>query len=124
MAVQRRISNPAPDSYAFVIGPSIKWTSSNQVEFPKIPIEKLGAMSASLGLNLTRRWDDSYQGQSERIWSVAPIATFVWQPPIKWLKSAPEVDFQVAYSSQSSTTPSDTKHQWGIGPTLKFGWSF
>jgi hypothetical protein len=121
---QRRIVNPGADSYALIGGPSLKWAAVSEAEWPRLDLDKVGGLAASIGLNLTRRWYDVYHGESERVWTLAPIFTAVWQPPAKWLKSVPELDFQLAYSDQSSTIAPHRGHQWGIGPELKANWSF
>lgn len=121
---QRRVVNPGPDSYALILGPSIKWSAVSEAEWPSLDLTKVGGLAASLGVNLTRRWYDAYHGISERVWTLAPVFTAVWQPPAKWLNSVPEIDFQIAYSDQSSTTAANRGHQWGVGPELKANWSF
>jgi hypothetical protein len=127
---QHRIVNSGADSNAIIFGPSIKWAATNAVEFPHKTPEDLGKLAASIGLNITRRWYESYQDYSERVWSVAPILTVSWVLPGKWFGKSgsylgsPELDFQIAYSDLNSTVGAKSSRQLGVGPTLKANWNF
>jgi hypothetical protein len=129
-AAQRRIVDSGADSFALIFSPSLKWAATDRIHFPYLEPEQFGKLAASLGLTVTRRWYERYQGQTEQTWSLGPIFTVVWLPPAQWFGSkasllgSPEVDFQLAYSDLNASLHSDNAHSYTIGPALKASWVF
>jgi hypothetical protein len=134
VAGARRYVASGPDSDAVSVAPSIKWSAVDAAHFPGCEPEQC-APSASLALNVTRRWYDQVNEQSERAWSIQPTVTFAWPIPQDWFGSdlvasgkrqgqygKPEIDFQVSYGEMNSTNRSHSGHQWTIGPTFRASW--
>jgi hypothetical protein len=130
IATQHRVVNSGPDSDALLIGPSLKWARSNAVEWPHCVPEVCGMLSASVSVNLTRRWYDRFEGISSSSWTAAPIFTFAWGIPDRFLAGnasnfgSPELDFQLAYNDLSIDTPGQSSHQWSVGLIVKTGLTF
>jgi hypothetical protein len=128
--LQRRIVNGGPDSSAVLFNPSLKWTSTDHHDWPHCFDANCSALSASLGVNLTRRWFDQANDNSERTWGVSPIFTVAWGLPDRFFGGSaghygsPELDFQAAYNDQSSTVDAHSSRQWTVGLIIKAGLTF
>ncbi|MGD0647761.1 MAG: hypothetical protein ABR971_07195 [Acidobacteriaceae bacterium] len=126
---QHRFVNSPPDSNSISFSPSIKWTATNHKEVPFWSPD-YGDLAASVSVLAAPRWYSAVNAISERVWGVTPVLTITWAVPPAWfgrvskIVGKAELDFQTAYTDQTSTVATDSYHKWAVGPTLRTGWNF
>ena len=141
--VGRSFATSSSDGTYLKALPSIGYTSNNGVDSKG----DLAHWSVSLGANITRVWKDSRSALSgaqlpaaERDWTVSPMLTVLYSPPLRWFKWAnpdpavldrnatrwgnPTITLQIAYSRFSSTLPGISYDAWSIGSSLGASWRF
>lgn len=114
-SLQRRWRQPEPGSLALLVNPSITYVHAPW-------------LSASLEVDITRRWFDRTGDSGRRDWLVIPVLTVEFIPPAArngggWLGS-PVLAFQAYFARQASSQPEDRFAQWGAGPVLRTSWRF
>jgi hypothetical protein len=135
--ISHRVTDAGPDSYALVLGPSVKLTRINDPADSWLKgLCQPNRCSSSLGLNVTRRWYDALPStdQRQRSWSFNPVLTGVYVFPQSWFGAKddaqkldkgfgqPEVDFQAGYSDTISSMPSKNDRLLSVGITFKAAW--
>ncbi len=95
-------------------------------------------VSASVELDISRRWYDASAGFSQHAWSLTPIFTFEFDPPLSWFGSGlqekpekvyqnigrPRFVFQAAYVKNYSNLSTSEFSQWAVGPSIHASWKF
>jgi hypothetical protein len=141
--VGRSFATSSPDSTYLKVTPSLGFNSNNGYNS-----DGYGAhWSLSLGANITRVWKDSaaaaagaLQPAAERDWSVSPLLTVLFSPPVRWFRTAnpdpaqmernashignPTIALQIAYSRFSSSIAGKSYDAWALGPSVGASWKF
>jgi len=141
--VGRSFATSSPDSTYLKVLPSVGYNFNNGSESDGYAAH----WSVSLGASVTRVWKDTGaaaagvpQPAAERDWTVSPLLTLLYSPPMRWFKRAdsdpaqmvrnalhigsPTITLQIAYSRFSSTVPGKSYDAWAIGPSLGASWKF
>lgn len=115
LAASRRFREEGPSSWATLFNPSITWTPRPHV-------------SASLELDLWRRWYDLFDGVRRRDWLAIGVITLEYVPAADsvaphWL-GKPVFDLQIFVARQRSNLAFDDFRQAGTGPIFRTAWKF
>jgi hypothetical protein len=116
--LQKRFRDPAPESWAASVAPSLSYVISPQ-------------WNVSAGVFVEYRDFDSLNGMDQEDWLVEPILTLEFVLPASWFGSEttamnfgrPALDFQAAYEKNWSNVPAGEFEAWYVGVALKLGWS-
>ena len=114
-AASRRFREEGPSSWATLLNPSITWTPRPH-------------LSASVELDLWRRWYDPFLGVRRRDWLAIGVITFEYVPEADslaphWL-GGPVFDLQIFLAKQRSNLAFDDFRQAGVGPVFRTAWKF
>jgi hypothetical protein len=140
--VGRSFATSSPDSTYLKVSPSFGYNSNNGLD----SYGYAAHWSVSLGANITRVWKDTAaaaagtpQTAAERDWTVSPLLTVLFSPPVRWFRrdppdtaqarvaehfGSPTITLQIAYSRLSSNVTGKSYDAWAIGPSAGVSWKF
>lgn len=115
LAASRRFREAGPGSWATLFNPSVTWTPRPHI-------------SASVELDLWRRWYDPFDTVRRRDWLAIGVITLEYVPAADsvaphWL-GGPVFDLQVFLAKQRSNLAFDDFRQAGVGPIFRTAWKF
>lgn len=132
--VARSIVESGTSSYSVFIGPSVTWNITNLPNADSANAD----WNASLEVDTIGKFYDGTTGNARRDWSVSPILTIEYDPPLSWWPGAleksrdefyasigrPAFQFQIAFTRDELNKPGASFSQWAIGPVVKTAWKF
>lgn len=116
---QRRFRDPAPESYALMLIPSVSYRISDD-------------WSAALAVEFTGRWFETIGGVSQDNFTVEPVGAFEYSIPERWLGGAdnarlfgrPAIDFFGGVEQNWSNIGSQEFTRVYSGFAIKAAWQF